>query len=64
MKVRIIDGLCEGHGQCVPAAPEVFALDDDDEEVRVLVEELPIALDAKVKRAGLLCPTRAIVVEP
>ena len=63
MKIRIIDGLCEGHGQCVPAAPEVFALGDDDEEVRVLIDELPDTLGASVKRAGRLCPTRAIVVE-
>ena len=39
--------LCEGHGQCLLAAPEVFDIPDGAERERVI-------------RAAAICPARAI----
>ena len=61
MKVRVDMNLCQSHGECVLAAPDVFELGDDDvlrwreditEEERELAQE---AADA--------CPMMAIRVE-
>jgi len=63
IKVRLDAALCEGHGQCVTAAPEVFAMGDDDEVPRILIAEPPESMRAAVKSACALCPTRAITLE-
>jgi ferredoxin len=58
-KVRVDELLCEGHGRCQNAAPEVFRLDEDDVS-RVLLDEVPDDLVAKVERAVRLCPRQAV----
>lgn len=63
IKVEVDPVLCEGHGQCVNAAPGVFAMDDDDEVVRVLIAEPPEDLGADIELACALCPTRAITIK-
>ncbi|MBA4180486.1 MAG: ferredoxin [Anaerolinea sp.] len=59
MKVQVNHDVCEGHGKCQAAAPEVFELRDDDLS-HVLVENVPEALKEKVERAIRLCPRQAI----
>lgn len=59
MKVVVNADMCEGHGKCQQAAPEVFKLGDDDVSV-VLVDDVPAALKGKVDRAIRLCPRQAI----
>jgi ferredoxin len=61
--VRIDTDLCEGHAQCVHAAPAVFDIADSDECARVLIAQPPEELRAAVEDARSLCPTRAITVE-
>ena len=39
MKVIVDELRCDAHGVCVAACPEVFALEDDDDIVRVSIEE-------------------------
>jgi ferredoxin len=51
--------MCEGHGKCEMAAPEVFKLGDDDVSI-VLVDNVPKELEDKVGRAIRLCPRQAI----
>ena len=63
MKVVVDELRCDAHGQCVNACPEVFALDDDDDLVRVLVEQPDESLRASVERAVTLCPKAAITIE-
>jgi ferredoxin len=41
----------------------VFALNDDDDLVTVLVEEPEESLRASLDRAALLCPKAAITIE-
>ncbi|MFI5613687.1 ferredoxin [Amycolatopsis sp. NPDC051903] len=57
MKVDVDPVLCESHGQCEFAAPEVFSLDDD----AVLHVAHSAATDGEaLRRAARACPTRAI----
>jgi ferredoxin len=59
MKVQVNHDLCEGHGRCQSAAPEVFELRDDDLSY-VLVDDVSEELKPKVERAIRLCPRQAI----
>jgi ferredoxin len=63
MKVVVDELRCDAHGLCADACPEVFALDDDDDLVRVLVEAPDESLRASLERAALLCPKAAITIE-
>ncbi len=59
MKVIVNADMCEGHGKCEMAAPEVFKLGPDDVSI-VLVDDVPKDLEDKVDRAIRLCPRQAI----
>ncbi len=58
--VRVDLDLCQGHGVCVNEAPEVFALDDAELKVRVLLERPGEEHRPSVESAVRHCPTRAI----
>lgn len=59
MKVNVNSDMCEGHGKCELAAPEVFKLGADDVSI-VLLSDVPKELEEKVDRAIRLCPRQAI----
>jgi ferredoxin len=63
MKVYVNPDLCEGHGKCQEAAPEIFELRDDDLSY-VLVDEVPDASVEAARRAIKLCPRQAISETP
>ncbi|WP_327355308.1 ferredoxin [Streptomyces sp. NBC_01304] len=60
MQITVDMNLCESHGQCVFAAPEIFSFDDED----YLVYEATASDDllAKAEKAAAVCPVRAIQV--
>ena len=60
MKVLVDADFCQGHGTCVAEAPEVFELDPDTHQVRILRERPGGELRAKVEAAVKYCPTRAL----
>ena len=60
MKVVVDFSICDLHGLCVEAAPEVFQIGDDG-KLHVLTP--PDALRAKVDKAVRECPTGAISIE-
>ncbi len=62
MKVVVDLSICDLHGLCVDAAPEVFEIGDDG-VLRVLIETPPEDLRAKVDKAMRECPTGAISIE-
>jgi ferredoxin len=62
MRVVVDLGLCDLHGMCVEAAPEVFEIGDDG-ALHVLNEMPPADLRAKVDKAVRECPTGAISIE-
>ena len=58
MKVDVDRAICEIHAQCVYAAPDVFALDEDDE---LVYDPSPDQEhDDAVRDAALVCPVQAI----
>ncbi len=63
MKVIVDELRCDAHGACVFACPEVFALDDDDDLVRVLDDQPDESLRASLVRAAQGCPKAAITIE-
>jgi ferredoxin len=61
MKVLVDMNLCQSHGECVVAAPEVFELGDDD--VLRWEEDVGDELRDKVEDAVERCPMMAIRIE-
>jgi ferredoxin len=61
MKVHVDMNLCQSHGECAFAAPEVFQLSDDD--VLVWKEEVGAELRDQVQAAADACPMMAIRLE-
>ena len=60
MKVEVDTDLCQAHGECVFAAPEVFELDDEDQIH--WVESPDESLREQVLTAAKVCPVSAIKV--
>jgi sterol 14-demethylase len=54
--------LCQGHGVCVSECPDVFALDEETHQVRLLQARPPESTRAKVQAAVKYCPTGALQV--
>jgi sterol 14-demethylase len=62
MRIVIDRDLCQGHGNCMGEAPEVFEVDETG-KLTVLEERPPEALRAKIELAARYCPTSAITIE-
>ena len=63
MKVKIDYDLCMGDRNCNKVCPEVFQYDEDQMVSRVLVDEVPKYLEARVRQAADECAPRAVIVE-
>ena len=61
MKIEIDLDLCQGHGQCVESAPEVFEVRDDG-YAYLLTDDVPESQRANVIDAAKRCPIDAIRV--
>lgn len=62
MKITVDFDVCQSHGLCTEAAPEVFEIRDDG-FLYILIEEPAEGLRGKVLKAQRECPTGAIKVE-
>ncbi|MEY7980980.1 ferredoxin [Streptomyces pilosus] len=60
MRITVDMNLCESHGQCVFAAPDLFSFDDED----YLAYDAAPADETrdKAEKAAAVCPVRAITV--
>ena len=63
MRIVVDRDLCEGNARCVRVAPAVFALEDDADQVRVLIERPGEALRETVETAVATCPRQALKLE-
>jgi len=63
MKLLLDFAACEGHGECVVAAPELFDLDEDGYKAIVLNDEPGESLRARAVEAVKLCPVAALKLE-
>jgi ferredoxin len=61
-RISVDFDVCELHGQCVQAAPELFWFDDDGELQHR--EQADAGSLAAAQDAVFLCPTQAITVTP
>jgi ferredoxin len=69
MKVVVDLELCQDHGQCVFAAPDVFSLDEEGKlsfknqaTKTYRSEDLPESLRDDVELAADVCPLQAITI--
>jgi ferredoxin len=68
MKVEVDLNKCQDHGQCVYAAPELFALDDDgrlslrSRATDVYTADVDEANTEELYEAAEVCPLQAITV--
>lgn len=62
MKIVVDFDVCQSHGLCTEAAPEVFELGDDG-FLYIKDETPPESLRPKIEKAVRECPTSAIAVE-
>ncbi|ABP64540.1 hypothetical protein Saro_3681 (plasmid) [Novosphingobium aromaticivorans DSM 12444] len=62
MRVIANHALCQGHARCEDLCPEVFATDAVEGKVVLRMEEVPEALEAKVRLAVRNCPEGALRV--
>ena len=53
MRIEVDPDRCEGQAVCVGLAPKVFELNDDDEIVRVIVDERALKAVEKCPMAAL-----------
>ena len=63
MRITVDPNRCEGQAVCVGLAPKVFELNDDDEMVRVVVDEVPEDLEKRARKAVDKCPMAALKIE-
>jgi ferredoxin len=63
MKVIVDTNRCELHGECVMAAPDVFAIEDDQDSVTLLNDQPGERLRSAVEEAAMMCPVTAIRIE-
>ncbi len=64
MKVRIDRARCQAKTQCISAAPEVFALDDERKAmVKDGMTPVPEPLVKRTRLAARMCPVDAVLVE-
>jgi ferredoxin len=63
LRVSVDHDACAGSGFCCKIAPQLFALDDDEDVARVLLPDVPEELEAAAREAEDACPTTAIVLE-
>lgn len=61
IRVQVDMNLCQSHGECVYAAPDVFELGDDD--VLRWKEEVEDGRRAELEDAVNVCPMQAIRIE-
>jgi ferredoxin len=62
MRVEADWDACEANGVCAGLVPEVFEV-DDEENLHILLSEIPSRLELAVQRAVVSCPKAALRTE-
>ncbi len=60
-KIVVDFDLCEANAMCMDVAPELFRVDEED-NLHVLLEEVPDDLADKAGKAARMCPRQAITI--
>lgn len=59
MRIEVDYDACEANAVCAGLVPEVFEVDDDD-NLNILVDEVPAQLADRVAHAVRSCPKAAL----
>jgi ferredoxin len=59
MRVRADYDLCESNAVCAGLVPQVFEVDDED-NLNILVTDIPPELENQVRHAVMSCPKTAL----
>jgi ferredoxin len=62
MRVRVDRQVCQGHGLCYFAAPDLFKLGDEDGRASVIADPVPEGLEDAARMAADGCPEQAITI--
>lgn len=63
MKLSLQAGRCEGYGLCEEAAPRVYRLpESDNEDVELLITDVPPELEDDASAGARVCPVAAILI--
>ena len=62
MRVTVDTIQCEANAVCMDLVPEVFSVDDQD-QLTILVSEVPAELADRVREAVQACPKMALQLE-
>jgi ferredoxin len=62
MRVKVDHDICEANAVCAGLVPEVFEVDDED-NLHILVSEVPAQLADRVRHAVRSCPKAALGIE-
>ena len=62
MKVKVDYDVCEANAVCAGLVPEVFEVDDED-NLHILVSEVPPELADRVRHAVRSCPKAALEID-
>ena len=62
MRVIANHQLCQGHARCEDLCPEVFATDAVEGKVVIVMDQIPAAIEDKVRLAVRNCPEGALRV--
>jgi ferredoxin len=58
-----VDDSCISCGLCIEVCPEVFELPEGADVAKVIVDEVPAAVEASCREAADGCPVEAIHLE-
>ncbi len=62
MRVKVDDEVCEANAVCAGLVPDVFEVDDED-NLNILVSDVPPELSGRVRHAVRSCPKAALEIE-
>ncbi len=62
MKILVDYDLCEANAVCMQQAPDIFKVDEED-NLDILMEEVPEKHREAVENAVRLCPRQALKLE-
>ena len=63
MRIGLDESRCEGTGFCAAVAPRLFALDGPPPVV-LKSQDVPPGEEENAREAELMCPARAIAIDP
>jgi ferredoxin len=63
VKLKVDVAKCQGYGNCVSAAADVYDVDDDGKVILLKGDTFPEADRARLEAAARSCPVSALSVE-